>query len=401
MSIKFIVFSCISGFLTGILSVLFLNFINTSIKFLWVEIPNLLNLSSLYFLSLGVIGGVLIGLLNVYIGEYPRTLHQTIEQYKNEKSIDYIKEFWKNFLLGVTVLIFGASMGPEATLVALIASIITWLNNKLQLDTINDKRFLQANIIAITSTIFLSPFMSSQKQEEKSFKQIVNSTFYFIVAILGILGFILTNQFIPGEKFFSISFEKIDINIQSFSIIFPAILGGLFFGYLFTMIEKLIEKFAFNFNKFFLSVFCGILIGLSGVYSPILLYSGEEDLLLLSKEMFSLNSLELLFISFGKMTLTHICFASGWRGGKIFPTIFSSVTFGYLFASIFPYDKEIVVAVVASSSLTLIIKKPIFIAFLFVFLLPIQYTFFVILTILIIHFSKKMQSKFLKFSNLY
>lgn len=108
-----------------------------------------------------------------------------------------------------------------------------------------------------------------------------------------------------------------------FLLIVPMFLLGLLFGLLFLKIDRLSERFAKKINDpLILALLAGALIGVLGMISPYFLFSGEHEILHLSEEYKTLSITFLFFIAVGKTLLTNICFAFGWRGGKIFPAIF-------------------------------------------------------------------------------
>lgn len=123
----------------------------------------------------------------------------------------------------------------------------------------------------------------------------------------------------------------------------------------------------------YLAITAGILIGLLGMISPYFLFSGEHELLSLSKNYSELNTSFLIFLAIGKVVLMNFCFTFGSRGGKIFPAIFSSVTVVFLMVSYFPYTPGLIVGIVVAASVTVILKQPLVTAALLLFLFPIQF----------------------------
>ncbi len=109
------------------------------------------------------------------------------------------------------------------------------------------------------------------------------------------------------------------------------------------------------------------MIGLLGMISPYFLFSGEHELLPLSKDCSEMSRWFLLFLAIGKVILTNLCFAFGWRGGKIFPAIFSNATIAFTMVSFFPYTPGLVVSIVVAASVTIILKQPLVTAALLLF----------------------------------
>lgn len=115
------------------------------------------------------------------------------------------------------------------------------------------------------------------------------------------------------------------------------------------------------------------MIGLLGMISPYFLFSGEHELLRLSKDYREISRWFLLFLAIGKVILTNLCFAFGWRGGKIFPAIFSSATIAFTMVSFFPYTPGLIVSIVVAASVTIILKQPLVTIALLLFLFPVQF----------------------------
>ena len=62
----------------------------------------------------------------------------------------------------------------------------------------------------------------------------------------------------------------------------------------------------------------------------------------------------------------------GWRGGNIFPTIFSGVVIGYACALILPIDPIFCVAVVTAALTATVMRKPMAVILLLLICFPIN-----------------------------
>ena len=65
-----------------------------------------------------------------------------------------------------------------------------------------------------------------------------------------------------------------------------------------------------------------------------------------------------------KLCITAVCLNTGWRGGHIFPIIFSGSSIGYAVASILPIDPVASVAIVTTAISSYALRKPIAITLL-------------------------------------
>lgn len=197
---------------------------------------------------------------------------------------------------------------------------------------------------------------------------------YGFATVFGIIGFTMINQIFPKESVLGIHIPIVIWQSKVLFLIIPAIVSGILFGYLFLRIEKISNRIAKKINHpIVLVIIAGILIGLLGMISPYFLFSGEHELLPLSKDYREMSRWFLLFIAIGKVILTNLCFAFGWRGGKIFPAIFSSATIAFTMVSFFPFTPGLIVSIVVAASVTIILKQPLVTAALLLFLFPIQF----------------------------
>ncbi|MED3070364.1 chloride channel protein, partial [Bacillus thuringiensis] len=108
-----------------------------------------------------------------------------------------------------------------------------------------------------------------------------------------------------------------------------AIVGFFYFKLEFTL-EKLIHPF--REYKLTLGIIGGILLGIAGTFLPYTLFSGEHQLKELVVEWSHLSFWILLLSGILKLCITAVCLNTGWRGGHIFPIIFSGSSIGYAVA---------------------------------------------------------------------
>ncbi|GGI66819.1 chloride channel protein [Enterococcus alcedinis] len=359
---------------------MFLVLVNFLIHSLWETIPTTLQLGNYYPLILGLIGGTLVGFTQRFLGPYPHTLEETLHEFKATNAVAYKHAVTRNFFAATIVLAFGASLGPEAALSSILGGMISWLGDQMKLTLARKEQLVNLSIGTMLSAIFHAPFVGiSDSLEEELKKDHISIKWkkvvvYGLATIFGIIGFTTINQMFPKESVLGIHIPIVIWQSKVLFLIVPAIVIGLLFGYLFLMIEKISNQIAKKINHpFILAITAGLLIGLLGMISPYFLFSGEHELLPFSKSYKELSRGFLLFLAIGKVILTNLCFAFGWRGGKIFPAIFSSAAIAFTIVSYFPYTPGLIVGIVVAASVTIILKQPLVTAALLLFLFPIQF----------------------------
>lgn len=80
-SVLFVVYSCVLGLIVGAVAAFFLLVTNFFIDLVWQDIPAMVSLP-FYPMIVGVVGGVLVGLLQKHLGRYPTTIEETLGEFK-------------------------------------------------------------------------------------------------------------------------------------------------------------------------------------------------------------------------------------------------------------------------------------------------------------------------------
>ncbi|MFY7870348.1 MAG: chloride channel protein, partial [Exiguobacterium sp.] len=114
----------------------------------------------------------------------------------------------------------------------------------------------------------------------------------------------------------------------------------------------------------------GVGIGGMALLYPDLLFSGEETILEYIDEWRLIPLYTLLLFSVLKLLFTAFCLATGWRGGHIYPLLFSSFTLGYFFSLLFDIDMTFSVVLTTSALLATAMRQPLAIIVLLVLFFP-------------------------------
>lgn len=377
-STSFVMYSCVLGLIVGVGAALFLTLVNFLIEFVWVSIPHMVSIP-FYPILVGLFGGVLVGLVQTKLGNYPITMHETLSEFKQKGRVTYQDQIGKNFLAAVIVLMFGASLGPEAALSGILGGMITWMGDHLKLTLKNKERLLKLGIGTMLAAIFRAPLAGIGEAFEEHNYPTIDSRLkrillYGLSTLFGLIGFLSVKRLFPEESVFTLYFSKTIVwKWQAIVLVPLAFLVGGLFGILFLKIEMITDELARKLNHPILAaLIAGLCIGVFALWSPYFLFSGEHQLFPFSKEAIQFPLFNLVLLGIGKATLTNICFSFGWRGGKIFPAIFSSTAIGFAVVQLFPYTPELIVGVVVATSLTMILNQPYVSAALLLLLFPLQ-----------------------------
>lgn len=150
---------------------------------------------------------------------------------------------------------------------------------------------------------------------------------------------------------------------------------GIAFGWLFIRLENWSALIInVKLSKIWQGGIFGLILATCSLLSNDILFSGEFRIVPFSHEALTLSVPLLLSIAFVKAVVTNLGFAMGWRGGTIFPAIFSSLAIGCACALVLPGDVRVNAVIVLAASLTVILGKPLLTSILLILLVPIELT---------------------------
>ena len=379
--ISFSVAAVILGAFAGVIVWLFLKLSGACLFFLWEVLPARFE-TAYYPLLLCVAGGIIIGLWRKKFGDYPQGTHEVIETVKTTGRYDS-RGIHVLFFAAFLPIIFGGSIGPEAGLVGIIAALFTWVGDRLKYTFKETRELTQIGISTSLGVVFEAPLFGFLGQiegegENLSFPRRTKVIVY-LCAILGGFGtYFLLDSFFGG----GLHFGKFDtINIGRIEIVWfipLALLGILAAGCHFIIdgalcfILKPWQRFPIA-----LAILAGILLGICGIFFPILLFSGETKMTELNAGWVTMG-VSLFLMGFLKLILFNICIQMGWRGGNIVPLVFVGMCFGYGASVIVGTDGVFACAVVLTVIFAAIMRKPITVVLLMLIFFPAKDIIFLI-----------------------
>jgi H+/Cl- antiporter ClcA len=107
----------------------------------------------------------------------------------------------------------------------------------------------------------------------------------------------------------------------------------------------------------------GLGMGIIGALLPLTLFSGEEETVELITGAAEIGVGMLIVLGIMKLFATSLLLATGWKGGYIFPILFSSVALGMAVNLIFPsIPVPVTVAATMAGALVAALRAPLFAA---------------------------------------
>lgn len=190
---------------------------------------------------------------------------------------------------------------------------------------------------------------------------------------IGIVGAAIVFKLFPEEGVFGMHHRIINWEWINLLTSIPTIIIGIAFGWLFVHLENWAALIInAKISKIWQGGIFGLILAISSLITSDILFSGEFRIVPFTHEAFNHSIIFLLVVALVKAVMSNLGFAMGWRGGTIFPAIFSSVAVGTACAMMLPGDVRINAIVVIAASLTFILEKPLLTIILLLLLVPIE-----------------------------
>ncbi|MEO1771483.1 chloride channel protein [Candidatus Enterococcus ferrettii] len=369
------------GLIVGVIAALFMGMVELGNQLLWQIIPRALGDPFIYPLLICSLGGIVIGFFIEHVGKYPKMLPETLVESQETGRLEYKNgQLLFNILGAMLVLLFGASVSPEASLMIIVGGVITFFCDHFKVSLPQRKDLLEFASGTVLGVIFTAPLFGVGSALEKDDLQNLTESklkryvLFIFATFTGFIGYLMTYSLFPNqEQVFAIQRMSTNLSWQGILLVIPTIALGAFFGKFFLWMQKQAENFNQRIKRPMpLTITAGVLLGILGLVSPYFLFSGEHSLLSFTRQAETMSVFIILLIAFGKVAITMICLACNWRGGIIFPMIFSSIAAALALVQVFPFSNGLLVAIFTASSCAVILKRPFATACLFLFLFPVQ-----------------------------
>ena len=134
--VRTIVVAAVLGVVGALVTVGFIRAMEEVKDLVFTDLPDALDIqpdNRVFIIVVVVFGGALLGLARKLLGEYPASLEQAIEDHKATGQFDY-RHVWQAIVISLISLGFGAALGPEAALMAIVGGLSTWIGLVIEID---------------------------------------------------------------------------------------------------------------------------------------------------------------------------------------------------------------------------------------------------------------------------
>ena len=365
-----------------------LKVMQVAIDLLWETIPQALGMenSLIYNLAICSAGGLAIGLYKKKYGVLPDNLHDVMHKVKKDGTYPYDNLQVVAFA-ALLPLVFGGALGPEAGLSGIVVGLCCFVTDRLkdkgdQLMSLSDAKMTDILKVVFKGPVFRvdrnqgeQPTADTQAEPRQRLVNKATRIFLYLMIAVGAVAAVkvLTYYFgIMGIPRFE---SRQVFEIEQWLWFIPLLATGLLGGFIYLLFNKctmLIGKKLQN-HTVIACVLAGIVIAIFGYLLPLTMFSGEYEMedLMLNYQSYTIGLLILTAV--GKLFLVTLCLNLGWRGGNIFPIIFSGVAIGFAVAAIIGIDSTFAVPVVTATLFAYIMRKPLAVVALLLLCFPVSY----------------------------
>ena len=378
----FMSFAAVVGTVIAGVIWLYLKIANVGVTLIWHVIPEHLNVHG-YTLIVCLIGGLVVGLFHKKYGPYPQSMQDAVSEVRRRRRFSYAN--MPLILAGSLLpLLFGGAVGPEAGLVSLLLGFCFWTKDQFAMQRLLMLRLIEEDpdgprgyvfgemvrglLLPASKIYFPKDVLPWKKSEAISAGVVAGVSALIVYEVLNAL-------FGRG-----LSVPHLEVTHISTAGHFAAILliaVGFGAGYLYLLGHKF-AKFVFSFLQdrnmdIINAILGGLILGLIGTAIPMSMFSGGNMIQSMQYEYLKYTPFLLILIGIMKLFLTSICIESGWRGGQLFPMLFSGLSIGYGFAQLLSISELYAVVLVTTALIATVFQQPLGAIVLSAIVLPTEY----------------------------
>ena len=312
----------------GLISIGFLFAVKTAKELIWTSALERIN--PVVVLSICVVGGLLVGVLNQLAEKSRSEVHDLTEAIADMEEVETkqappARLIFGRAGLGVVSLGFGGPLGPEAPLIALVAQLSSRLSHILR---VTQARVVELSVAGSLGVLFGVPLVlagieSEEKAKNRNIGQRIVARGPEILAAISSL-FVITKLLpeIGIHQFTSANSAEVGFGIDLIWVAFIALLASSLGLAIVRATPKARELVVSKIpgGAIPAGLLSGLILGASAVVTPLVLFSGHHEIQEILDSPIGIGNL--LVVVALKTLVLIACLAGGWYGGQIFPLAF-------------------------------------------------------------------------------
>ncbi len=263
-------------------------------------------------------------------------------------------------VLGVVSVAFGAALGPEGGILALIGQLSAYIARRIGKTAAEERLIRQMGTAGALGGLYHSPPGGASYADNRPDAP---WPLLLIAGISGFAGLMLTSSLLPKGHGLRIPMpaSQGEINAESLTLLLLAAAFGALLGLVFLGSRSLATRvLAWLSGDVRVQVLAGSLVfaTLAAIW-PILLFNGQEALGEVVKGELAGGPGVLISAAVLKAVVAALCLAAGWLGGPVMPIAFVGATGGIALAQLVPgLDPGLAAAAGVGAAATVALRRP-------------------------------------------
>ena len=325
---KVYLIAAVLGAGVGLISIGFLFAVKTAKELIWTS--ELERINPVVVLSISVVGGLIVGVLNQLAEKSRSEVHDLTEAIADMEEVETkqappARLIFGRAGLGVVSLGFGGPLGPEAPLIALVAQLSSRLSHILK---VTQARVVELSVAGSLGVLFGVPLVlagieSEEKSKNRNIGQRIVARGPEILAAISSL-FVITKLLpeIGIHQFTSANSAEVGFGIDLIWVALIALLAASLGLAIVRATPKARELVVSKIpgGAIPAGLLSGLILGASAVVTPLVLFSGHHEIQEILDSPIGVGNL--LVVVALKTLVLIACLAGGWYGGQIFPLAF-------------------------------------------------------------------------------
>ena len=367
--LKLLALVVVVSIICAVMTFAFLAVVNKGTALIWEQAAAALGLDPrLFTLLVCTFGGLVVGLLVKYFGDHEAIFAEVMREFGRSGRFDY-RNAPGIVVTAIVSLISGGSLGPEAPLADALGGLGTLTADRLKLDDHETRALGYSGVSAMLASMLTSPFGGALLGLESAQGGPGGLQTYFWILFPALLASsVATVIFVAlSGSFFESVYLFPNYTPQLVDLLYAVPLGlvGGFVGLVFMAslgwLKKLLQPL--KSHLVLRALLGGLCMGIIGALMPLTLFSGEEQTREMMLHAGEIGVAMLIVMGMAKLFATSLLLNTGWKGGYIFPIMFTGVALGLAVNLVFP---GIPLAVTAAATMAGVfvaaLKAPLFAA---------------------------------------
>lgn len=325
----------VMGGFVGFVASGFLWLVQKGTKLLWTDLPEQVGVApydSWWLFAVPVAGGVLVGLGQRVLGNYPRSIDEAMAVWKGGGHLEPV-EAPKTFVNALVALTTGGPVGFEAALTGIIGGCATVISRR----------------VGTVSELVRDAWGADHTE---SVPRSLHEVPYILAAVAGLFAFHwsplggldLGFRFAPFDGDLAVK-EGAAAFVLAALVVVPV-------AWAISAVRRAEAATFFRRSPILIGMAGGVVFALLALPEPLVLFSGQQGI----QQLPDAGNLDLAYVTVVKWLALVVALLAGWRGGPIFPTYTAVAAFAVLASEVVDITPDILM-VGAISAVSLVFLK--------------------------------------------